>query len=349
MIDQEPTPAIQQGFEAGADIPTPTTPTTPQARRGWSPRRRGSVPQEMRILAVVAAVGVLLSLTTPAFLTEGNLTAVAIGSATDSIIAIAMTIVLIGGGFDLSVGAVLALSGIVLALLIQDGLATAPAIAATLFLGIVIGTVNGVIITKVRVNPLITTLGMMSIASSVALILSGGTSSALLPSDLLFIGQGLIAGLPVSVLLTILLVVIGDVLLRRTRWLRLVYYVGGNERAAALSGIPVDRVRIASYILTGVAACVAGIVSTSRLGSAFPQAGAGTELRVIAACVIGGCSLAGGEGSIVGSLLGVILLALINNGLVLLNVSIYWQGVVSGLVLIAAVAFDMLSRRARRR
>ncbi len=346
MIDQEPTPATQQGVEVGDDSPIPTT---APPRRGWSPRGRATAPQEIRILAVVVAVGMLLSLTTRAFLTEANVTAVAIGSATDAIIAIAMTIVLIGGGFDLSVGAVLALSGIVLALLIQAGLSTPLAVAATLALGAIIGTANGVIITKVRVNPLITTLGMMSIASSVALILSGGAPSGTLPNDLLFIGQGLIAGLPVSVLITILLVVMGDVLLRRTRWLRLVYYVGGNERAAALSGVPVDRVRIASYVLTGIAACFAGIVSTARLGSAFPQAGAGTELRVIAACVIGGCSLAGGEGSIVGSLLGVILLALINNGLVLLNVSIYWQGVVSGLVLIAAVAFDMLSRRGRRR
>ncbi len=347
MIDQEPTPATRQDVEPQADVPT--SPTAPPARRAWSLRRRGLALQELRILAVVVAVGVLLRLTTPAFLTESNLTAVAIGSATDSIIAIAMTIVLIGGGFDLSVGAALALSGIVLSLLVQDGLGIPLAVAATLALGVLIGLINGVIITKVRVNPLITTLGMMSIASSVALILSGGAPSAGLPNELLFLGQGYIAGLPVSVLITVLLVVVGDVLLRRARWLRLVYYVGGNERAAALSGIPVDRVRIASYILTGVAACFAGIVSTSRLGSAFPQAGAGTELRVIAACVIGGCSLAGGEGSIVGSLLGVILLALINNGLVLLNVSIYWQGVVSGLVLIAAVAFDVLSRRSRRR
>lgn len=170
MIDQEPTPATQQGVEGGDDSPLPTT---VPPRRGWSLRGRATAPQEIRILAVVVAVGVLLSLTTRAFLTEANVTAVAIGSATDAIIAIAMTIVLIGGGFDLSVGAVLALSGIVLALLIQAGLSTPLAVAATLALGAIIGTVNGVIITKVRVNPLITTLGMMSIASSVALILIG--------------------------------------------------------------------------------------------------------------------------------------------------------------------------------
>jgi ribose transport system permease protein len=133
--------------------------------------------------------------------------------------------------------------------------------------------------------------------------------------------------------------------LRKTSWMRLAYYVGSNEHAAVLSGISVRRVRLLSYVFCGLMAALAGIVATARLSSAFPLSGAGTELRVISACVIGGASLAGGEGTILGSLLGVLLMGLINNGLVLLNVSIYWQGIVSGLILIAAVSFDTLSRR----
>jgi ribose transport system permease protein len=210
-----------------------------------------------------------------------------------------------------------------------------------------VGSINGLIITKIKVSPLITTLGMMSIASSTTLVICGGYPIAQLPESFLFLGQGFIGGVPVSVLMTAILVLIGDILLRRTRWLRLAYYVGGNEQAAMLSGIPVNRVRILSYMFCSLMASFAGIISTSRLSAAFPLAGSGTEMRVISACVIGGCSLSGGEGSILGSLLGVLLMALINNGLVLLNVSIYWQGIVSGLILIAAVTFDMLSRRER--
>ena len=147
----------------------------------------------------------------------------------------------------------------------------------------------------------------------------------------------------------LIMVIVADILLRRALWLRQIYYIGGNERAALLSGIPVDRLRIIIYVFCAMMAGAAGIIATSRLGSAFPLAGKGAEMRVISACVIGGCSLSGGEGSVIGSLLGVLLMAIINNGLVLLNVSIYWQGIVSGLILIAAVTFDMLSRKSQSR
>lgn len=309
--------------------------------------RRLVAARELRILGIVLLVSVLLYLTTPYFLTSSNLTAVTIGFVTDALIAIAMTIVLISGGFDLSVGSVLALAGVVVALLLQRGTNLVAAIVATLLVGAVIGSINGLIITKIKVNPLITTLGMLGIVSSATLIVSGGFPLASLPPAFLVLGQGYLLGVPIAVLITAVLVLIGDVLLRGTRWLRLVYYVGGNEQAAQLSGIAVDRVRIAAYILSGMMASFAGIIATSRLSSAFPQAGAGTELRVISACVIGGCSLAGGQGSVLGSLLGVILLALVNNGLVLLNVSIYWQGIVTGIILIGAVAFDVMNRRRR--
>jgi len=310
--------------------------------------RRLIAAREMRIFAVVLALAFLLRATTPYFLTSSNISAVAIGFATDAIIAIGMTIVLIGGGFDLSVGSVLALAGVVVARLLHSGVNMWLAMLGALAVGAIVGAINGLIITKVKVNALITTLGMMGIASSTTLVISGGYPVSRLPASFLFIGQGFIAGIPVAVVIMAVLVLVGDVLLRRARWLRLVYYVGGNEQAAALSGIAVDRVRMASYILSGVLASFGGIIATSRLSAAFPLAGAGTEMRVISACVIGGCSLAGGEGSILGALLGVLLMAFINNGLVLLNVSIYWQGIVSGVILIAAVAFDMLSKRSAR-
>ncbi|QGP92538.1 Ribose import permease protein RbsC [Neomoorella glycerini] len=303
--------------------------------------------REIRILFVVICVAIIMYLLSPTFLTRSNITAVAIGFATDAIIAIAMTIVLIGGGFDLSVGSVLAFGGVIVALLLNKGMAIFPAILVTLIAGALIGTISGLVITKLRVNALITTLGMMSIISSATLVVSGGYPLSNLPKEFLFLGQGFIGGIPVAVVIMAVLVLAGDFLLRRTRLLRLVYYVGSNPGAAALSGISVDRVIIATYIVSGLTAAFAGVIATSRLSAAFPMAGVGTEMRVISACVIGGCSLSGGEGTVIGSLLGVLLMALINNALVLLNVSIYWQGIVSGLILIAAVAFDMLSKKKR--
>ncbi len=307
--------------------------------------KRALAARETRILAIILVVSIGLSVTTPYFLTQSNLNALGIGLVTDAVIAIAMTMILIAGGFDLSVGSVLALSGVIIANLLHGGVNLPTAILVTFACAAIIGLINGVIITKIKVNPLITTLGMMSIVSSITLVISGGAPIANLPRSFLFLGQGKVFTVPVSVLIVLVLIIIADILLRRARWLRLLYYIGGNERAALLSGIPVDQVRTVIYIFCSVMAGFAGIIATSRLSSAFPLAGAGTEMRVISACVIGGCSLAGGEGSVWGSLLGVLLMAVINNGLVLLNVSVYWQGIVSGVILIAAVAFDMLSRR----
>jgi ribose transport system permease protein len=303
--------------------------------------------REMRILAIVVAVAAILTLATPYFMNPSNLTAVTIGFATDAIIAIAMTIVLITGGFDLSVGSVLALSGVVVGLLLHNGWNMWPAMAVALAVGALVGAINGTIITRIKVNPLITTLGMMGIASSASLVISGGYPVSSFPKQFLYLGQGMIGPIPVPVLIMGVLVLVGDILLRRTRWLRLTYYVGTNDQAADLSGLPVARVRLLSYIFCSVMAAFAGIIATSRLSAAFPLAGAGTELRVISACVIGGASLAGGEGSVIGALLGVLLMALISNGLVLLNVSIYWQGIVTGVILISAVTLDTLSRRSR--
>jgi ribose transport system permease protein len=300
---------------------------------------------EIRILGVNVVVGILLTLATPHFLNADNLTAVAIGFATDAIIAVAMTMILITGGFDLSVGAVLALGGMIAGICLHAGWNMWTAIACALVSGALIGAANGLIITRIKVNPLITTLGMMSIVNSLTLVISGGYPLSSFPKAFLFIGQGFVFGIPFSVLTMIILIIIGDILLRNARGLRLLYYVGSNENAAMLSGIPVRLVRFWVYVFGGFMAGLAGVIATSRLSSAFPLAGSGTELRVISACVIGGASLAGGEGSILGSLLGVLLMGLISNGLVLLNVSTYWQGIVSGSILIAAVTFDILSRQ----
>lgn len=322
-----------------------SAPATSTIQHGRSLLKQLLGAREIGIILVVLCVAALLSATTSSFLKTSNLSSVAIGLVTDAIIAIPMTMVLILGGFDLSVGSVVALGGMIVAKLLGGGMGAGLAIPITLAATALVGLINGLIISKVKVNPLITTLGMMSIASSLTLVISGGRPVSNLPEGFLYLGQGKLLSIPFSVLLMITLILVADVLLRRARWLRQIYYIGGNERAALLSGITVDRIRIAMYIFSGLMAGFAGTIATSRLGSAFPLAGAGTEMRVISACVIGGCSLAGGEGSVLGSLLGVLLMGIINNGLILLDVSIYWQGIVSGVILIGAVTFDMLRSR----
>ncbi len=301
--------------------------------------------RELRLLIVIVAAVIFLHLQTPAFSTEINLRAVGIGLATDAIIAIGMTVLLVSGAFDLSVGSMVAFSGMIIAMLLNRGNPILLSMILTLLAGAGVGLINGILVAFVRINPLITTLGMMTILSSATLVLSGGYAQTGLPDTFLVLGQGEKFGVPVPILFVLVSVIIFDFLLRRSRWMRLVYYIGDNPEAAALTGIKVRRVQILSFMLVAATAAFAGMIATSRLSSAFPLAGKGTELRVIAACVIGGCSLSGGEGSIFGSFLGVVLMALINNALVLLNVSVYWQGIVSGLVLLGAVVFDIWSKR----
>ncbi|MGB0532792.1 MAG: ABC transporter permease, partial [Paracoccaceae bacterium] len=195
--------------------------------------------------------------------------------------------------------------------------------------------------------PLIATLGTMSIARGIALVLTEGFSVSSLPPSFAWIGKTNLGGFPVIVLLTLLLVIFFDLAVRHTRFFRQVYFIGANEKAAMLSGIHVDRVRITLYALTGVLAALAGVLLASRLMSGTPTAGNGIELQVLAAAVIGGASLRGGEGTILGAFLGVVFVALINNTMTMLAVSIYWQMIVIGGVLITAVALDMLIRSKR--
>lgn len=303
--------------------------------------------REAAVLVVVIIIGLILTLSSPYFLTIENLKAIAIGLSTDAIMAVGMTILLVSGGFDLSIGSVLAFGGAISALFLGKNFNMWISIIIALAVAAIIGLINGTIVTKIGVNPLITTLGMMSIARGATLVVAQGYPLAEIPLEFTVFGQGEIFGLPVPMLIMLLIVIIGEVMLRRSRFLRQAYYIGSNERAARLSGIHVDKVKMFSYVITATLAVIAGLISTSRLAAAFPQAGIGAELRVISACVIGGASLAGGEGSVLGSLLGVVLLAIVNNGLILKNVSIYWQGIVSGLILILAVTLDILSRRRR--
>lgn len=289
----------------------------------------------------------LLAAFRPTFLTQANLNALLIGMAPDAVIVVGMTFLIVSGMFDLSVGSVLALSGVGAALCLNAGWPIPIAVVAGLATGAVCGGVNGLIVTRLGVNALIATLGMMTLARSLTQVLTDGRSLSSFPPAFGWLGQEYTLNISNSVLLMVALVAIGDYLLRNHATLRRLFYIGSSERSAALAGVPINRTKMGAFVATGILAAVAGIMVASRLNAATPTAGVGAELRVISAAVIGGASLSGGEGSVFGALLGTLLLAIVGNALTQLNVSIYWQGAVNGLILIVAVALDAYLRRRR--
>ncbi len=301
--------------------------------------------REVTLLALIVAVVIVMSFLSPYFLTAANFRAMSIGMVPTGIIVVGMTFLLVSGGFDLSVGSVLALTGTVLALLVVKGLAIPVALLVSAAVGALVGLINGFLVTRVGVNPLVATLGTLSAARGFALVLTEGFSISGLPPSFGFVGSADVLGVPLMVLIMVTLVVIADLALRHTRALRQLYFIGANETAARLSGIAVDRVRTAAYVASGLLAALAGALLASRLMAGTPTAGNALELQVLAAAVIGGASLRGGEGTVLGAFLGVIFVALINDAMTMLAVSIYWQMVVTGIVLTVAVALDMLVRR----
>jgi ribose transport system permease protein len=307
--------------------------------------RRASEFRELALIGMLAGSVVVISQLSPNFLTAGNLRAVVIGMVPGAIIAVGMAVLLASGGFDLSVAAVMALCGTVAAWLLTHGVGTPGSIALTLALGSTVGVINGGLVTFLGVNPLVATLGTLSAARGLALVMTEGYNISSLPGSFTRVGDAGPLSLPWMVWIAALIVVAGDLALRQTRFLRQVYYIGANERAARLSGIRVERLRVFTYVLSGALAALAGVLLAARLNAAIPTAGTGLELTVIAAAVIGGASLAGGEGSVLGAVLGVAFLALVANALTLLQVSIFWQEVATGVILVAAVSVDMLLRR----
>ncbi len=285
------------------------------------------------------------------FVQTSNLKSMLAPLAMTAIVAVGMLLVLICGGFDLSVGAVVALAGLVAGLTVKaTGGNLFLTFAAGISVGVVVGLINGIVVTKFNVNPLIATLGMMSVARGLALayvqkygVVSGFPRSFL---DFAWETHIWIKGGAI-VLIAIAIAVLGDVLLRNSRWLRQIYYIGGNQDAARLSGINVNVVRASTYVVCGALAALVGVFYAARYSEASAEAGVGLELQVIAACVIGGASLAGGQGTALGAVLGCALMSIISNGLQTWGVKPAWQQVALGVVLIVAVTIDMFIARRR--
>jgi ribose transport system permease protein len=285
------------------------------------------------------------------FVQTSNLKSMLAPLAMTAIVAVGMLLVLICGGFDLSVGAVVALAGLVAGLTVKaTGGNLFLTFAAGISVGVIVGLINGIVVTKFSVNPLIATLGMMSVARGLALayvqkygVVSGFPRNFL---DFAWETHIWIKGGAI-VLIAIAIAALGDVLLRNSRWLRQLYYIGGNQDAARLSGINVNLVRASTYVVCGALAALVGVFYAARYSEASAEAGVGMELQVIAACVIGGASLAGGQGTALGAVLGCTLMSIISNGLQTWGVKPAWQQVALGVVLIVAVTIDMFIARRR--
>jgi len=305
--------------------------------------------REGQLLVVIISIVLFLSFSSSAFLTASNLKALAMGMTYSLLVGLGMTVVLILGGIDLSVGSNLALTSVVMALLLRNtDISTPIVVVIGLVLATSVGFINGMVVTKFKINPFIVTLGMLSIARGVARVLTSGFFVTRLPNTFLLIGRGDLFGIPIPVIVSVALVVSFDFLLRRWHPLHTAFYVGSHPDNATLFGIHTSRMIIVGFMLSGFFAGLSSLFMTSHLAMGYAQFGTGMELTAIAAAVLGGASMFGGQGSIWGTFLGVLLIALTTNGLALLDVSIYWQKVVIGLILAIAVATSAYQAQAQR-
>lgn len=286
----------------------------------------------------------VMAMASPHFLTPVNIVNILLQTSVNGIIAIGMTLVIITAGIDLSVGSIVALSAVVAASFAHPGgYPLIVAIMAGIGVGLAVGLVNGLLIAKKGLAPFIVTLAMMTAARGLALVYTNGRPVINLTNSYDSIGGGSLLGIPLPVILFALTIAAGIVVLHFTRFGRYIFAVGGNPMAAKVSGINTHRILIAVYAITGALSGLAGIILSSRVMSASPAGGAGYELDAIAAVVIGGTSLFGGVGSIAGTVVGVLIIGVMNNGLDMLNVSSYWQLVAKGAIILLAVLLDRKS------
>ncbi|MEN3261739.1 ABC transporter permease [Sodalis endosymbiont of Spalangia cameroni] len=305
--------------------------------------------REVGLVTIIVVIFVVMSFTSPYFLSWANMKAMLLSFSIEGIVVVGMTILLIVGGIDLSVGSVVCLSMVVAGQLFLNGVDPWLASLAGIAAAAAVGLLMGLTVTRIGLSHFIASLAAMVIVRGLCMIITQGTPLSLftLPVSFKFLGQGAVYGIPFVIVLFFLLVALFDFLLRKATAFRKVFYTGSNERAAAYSGIRVNKIKLAVTVLTSTLTGVAGIIYMARLGSATPTFGVGMELNVIAAAVIGGASLKGGTGSILGAVLGVALLSIVTSSLILINVSVYWQDLIKGLILLAAVSMDHIMNKYR--
>jgi ribose/xylose/arabinose/galactoside ABC-type transport system permease subunit len=304
--------------------------------------------KETGIFIPLALLCVLIGIKNPVFYSLLNLVDVLRNTSYILIIAIGMTFVLIAGGLDLSVGSFLALCGMVCGLGLKAGWPIPVAIGAGLAAGIAGGLLNSLVIVKLSIPPLITTLGTMYMARGLVLVVTRGTPIYPLPEAFSEMGIGAAAGIPFVVLIAIVLSLVAAWVLKNTIYGRQVYAIGGNEETSRFSGINVTRIKSSVYVIVTALAALSGVLMSARLGSAQPSIGDGYEMQVITAVIIGGTSLSGGSGTILGTVLGALFMSVLANGMNLVGVSVYWQKFVMGTIIIVAVGLDRYRRSTRR-
>lgn len=317
-----------------------------------SPRRIAFLFVETRaalLLLFTVALCAWLTIAYPdSFPTTFNVEAILVNASVSAIMVCGMTVLLIGGVFDLSIGGVLTLTGVVTGdLIVNRGVGIAVAIAGGLAVGVLAGLFNGFLVTRIGINALITTLATSGIFYGLTQLLDSSGVSPISEGFGRF-GQAQLFGLETPFWVMIVIVVVMALAVARTRFFRQYYFVGGNERASRYSGIRSGRVLLVGFVLMGLLSAIGGVMTSARLDAATPSAGIGLELSVITAAVLGGASLKGGEGSIVGGVLGVLFIAIVNNALIIVNVDVFWQQIVIGGVLLVAVSLDRWKGRLER-
>lgn len=311
------------------------------------PSRRDWLERLLPFLSV-AVLFVALSILSPYFLTVSNLSSVARQTAVINIMALGMTLIMISGGIDLSVGSVMAFAGICGTLLLAAGVPVLPSLLGAMMAGAAWGLLNSLLITLLRVSPFIATLGTMGVARGLTLVITNGMPIVRLPASFGRLGDGNLLGvIPIPLAVLVALGLLTGFVLKYTRLGRYAYAIGSNTEAARYAGVPVRKYLVAVYVFGGALTGLAAMIESSRLMTGQPTAGQGYELSVIAAVVIGGGSLSGGEGTVMGTVAGAFLMGLISNGSNLLGVSPFWQQVLIGAVIVLAVAVDELRKRRR--
>jgi ribose transport system permease protein len=298
--------------------------------------------REFGLLLIIGVIFIVMSFASPYFLTWTNMRAILLSFSIEGIVVIGMTILLIAGGIDLSVGSVVCLAMVIGAALFLAGLDPWSASLIAIVACGAIGWLMGQCVTRIGLHFFIVSLAVMVIARGLCLLITKGTPLSLfsLPPEFKFIGQGNLGPIPFVIVIFLVLIAIFDVALRRSTFFRKVYYTGSNEKAARFSGIDTNRIKVISATICSTLAGIAGVVFMARFGAGTPTFGIGMELSVIAAAVIGGASLNGGSGTIAGAVLGAALLSLVSSCLILLDVPVYWQDIIRGLILLVAVTID---------
>ncbi len=342
--DQIFRPGTERSTAVDSSVSTRPTRVAASLKRVLAKREAG-------VLLAFLVLVLIMSLSSPYFFRPLNIFNVLRGMSTIGIMSIGVTMVIVTGGIDLSVGSLLAVSGMFTARLMYSGVSPWLCAAMGFVLGLSLGLLNGLVITKVRVNAFITTLGMMSVGRGLTYLLATGVQGTVASNipmrdpSVNFIGEGYIGPIPFPIIEMLILVAIASWFLKNTVLGRQIYAVGSNEEAARLSGVNVDRVKLFTYAVTGALCALAGIMSGGLLATAATNAGEGNEMDVIAAVVIGGSSLSGGVGTVAGAIIGAAIMAVLRNAFVLLHLPAYLQTISIGIVIVLAVASDNLRRR----